>query len=52
MIVMLLTGCATTLTERAAKQLEDAERFADKHAKALREASFIWSEYPLESYHD
>ena len=47
-ITMMITGCAVDSMERAARQFEDAERFADKYSEALREASFIWSEYPPE----
>ena len=43
---MTLTGCAVNSTEKA------AELYADEFSKGLRDASMIWSEYPLESYYD
>lgn len=48
---MLLTSCANSST-MARKQFQEAELFADDYAKSLREAGFIWSEYPPESYYD
>lgn len=47
-LLMMITGCAVDSTAKAARQFEDAERFADQYSQQLREANFIWSEYPPE----